>query len=64
MERAASNPIFVALFFIARCLAPLIIMLGISALLKKLGFISEPPQPPPDYENNEDDNGGLAHGKD
>jgi len=47
---------------------PLVIMLGISYLLKRLGLVAEEPKAPPDYEdgngelnqNNED--GGLAHG--
>ena len=50
--------------FILRCLVPLLVMLGISYLLKKLGFIATPPPAPPDEANNENNgNGGLAHGK-
>jgi hypothetical protein len=62
MENANSNPLFVALFFIIRCLVPLLIMLGISYLLKRFGLIAPPPEPPPDSENNNNHNGGgLAH---
>ncbi len=63
MERAAANPIFIPLLFVLRCLVPLLIMLAISALLKKLGLIAEPPSPPPDYDNNGDHNGGIKHDK-
>lgn len=75
MDKASANPLLVSLFFIARCLVPLIIMLGISYLLKKLGLIAEPPKPPPEYddwtidlggvtveENAENSEGDLAHG--
>lgn len=42
------DPVIIALMFVARCLVPLLIMLGISYLLKRLGFIQEPPPPPRD----------------
>ena len=71
MENASSNPFFVALFFIVRCLVPLLIMLGVSYLLKRFGLISTPPEPPPDQNNGDNHNdhnqhpkngeGGLAH---
>jgi hypothetical protein len=64
MEEVAPNPFWVPLMFILRCLVPLLVMLGISYLLKKLGFIAPPPPAPPDETNNENNaNGGLAHGK-
>jgi hypothetical protein len=67
MENQVANPIIITLMFIARCLIPLLIMLGISYLLKRLGLIKEPPPSP----NNENHNGAgqngtegdLAHGK-
>jgi hypothetical protein len=70
MENANTNPFFVALFFIIRCLVPLLIMLGISYLLKRLGLIAPSPEPPPDRDNGDDNSdhqhpnngeGGLAH---
>jgi hypothetical protein len=69
MENANSNPFFVALFFIVRCLVPLLIMLGISYLLKRFGLIAPPPEPPPDQDNGNNNGdhhpnngeGGLAH---
>lgn len=71
MENANTNPFFVGLFFIVRCLVPLFIMLGISYLLKRFGLIAPPPEPPPDKDNGDSngdhhqhpDNGegGLAH---
>ncbi len=68
MDKATANPFFVALLFILRCLIPLIIMLGVSYLLRRFGFIAESPTPPPDYEdennqNHHNDTGDLAHGK-
>ncbi len=65
MDQATANPIFVALLCLARCLVPLIILLGISYLLRRFGFIAEPPPPP---NNNVEGNsgageGGLNHGK-
>jgi hypothetical protein len=70
MENANTNPFLVALFFIARCLVPLLLMLGVSYLLKRFGLISPPPEPPPDSDNGNNDGdhqnhnngeGGLAH---
>ena len=68
MDKATVNAFFVALMFILRCLIPLVIMLGISYLLRRLGFIAESPTPPADYEDenrqdNNNDTGDLAHGK-
>ena len=52
MEDSPANPIYVFLFFVARCFVPLIIMLGISALLRKLGYIREAPKAPISQKNN------------
>jgi hypothetical protein len=71
MGNANTNPFLVALFFIGRCLVPLLIMLGISYLLKRFGLITPSPEPPPDKDNgdNQEDQhpnhnngeGGLTH---
>lgn len=50
-----SNPIYVALLCVARCMVPLLLMLGISYLLRKWGFIAKPPTPPSEFEENEND---------
>jgi hypothetical protein len=67
MSNPETNPLFVVLFFILRCLVPLAIMLGISYLLRRFGFIAEPPRPPDDSEevpeSSNHTNGGIAHGK-
>lgn len=68
MDKATANPFLVALLFGVRCLIPLLVMLSVSYLLRKLGLIREPPPPPPGYndDNNNSSNnndGGLAHGK-
>ena len=47
-----TNPLFVALLFILRCLVPIAILFGISYVLRKLGLVAESPQPPADYEEN------------
>ena len=61
MDRVAANPLLVALFFIVRCMIPLIIMLGVSAVLKKLGLITGAPKPPPTPKNNPIEQGELAN---
>jgi len=56
MEDGSANPIFIALLCIARCLVPLLIMLGISYLLRKFGLVKPSPEAPQEYldsENNE-----------
>ncbi len=69
-EAPGTNPLYVGLFFVLRCVIPLAIMLGISYLLKRLGVIAEPPKPPPDWNNGNTHNntlnpgeGGVAHAK-
>jgi hypothetical protein len=66
-ETSSTNPLIVSLFFILRCVIPLIIMLGISYLLQRLGVIAKPTEPPADRDNGDDShaaNGGdLAHAK-
>ena len=69
MSEAADSPIVVAILFALRCLVPLLLMLGVSYLLKRLGLIAEPPPAPPDEANGNGTNskrkpgGGVAHGK-
>ncbi|HSQ17370.1 MAG TPA: hypothetical protein VLM83_06715 [Anaerolineales bacterium] len=55
MEDASSNPVFVALLCVARCLVPLLIMLGISYLLRKFGLIKAAPKPPQDFLESDND---------
>lgn len=50
-----SNPIYIALMCVARCLIPLLLMLGISYLLRRWGFIAKPSAPPKGYEEIEND---------
>jgi len=54
MGDATANPIFVALLCIARCLIPLLILFGISYLLRRFGVIAKPAPPPTEYQNAED----------
>ena len=70
MQQGTEGPIFLieAVLFVLRCLVPLLLMLGVSYLLKRLGLITPPPPPPPDRNNDNNGNhknngGGVAHGK-
>jgi len=69
MPEATESPIVIALLFALRCLVPLLLMLGVSYLLKRLGLIKDLPQPPKDENNGNGPNGGrkpgggVAHGK-
>jgi len=52
-----TNSVFVALLFILRCLVPLLILLGISYLLRSLGLVEiESPEPPEEDEEQDDEN--------
>jgi hypothetical protein len=46
MDEPTANPFIVALLFVLRCLVPLGLMLGLSYLLRRLGWITSPPPPP------------------
>lgn len=46
MDEVSANPIFVVLFFVLRCAIPLLLMLGVTALLRKFGLIAPAPQDP------------------
>ena len=69
MQEGTEGPVVLieTVLFVLRCLVPLLLMLGVSYLLKRFGLISPPPPPPPDRdnENNHDksNGGGVAHGK-
>ncbi|MDD2696307.1 MAG: hypothetical protein PHS96_09670 [Anaerolineales bacterium] len=65
MDDPSVNPLYLAVLFLLRCLVPLLIMLGLSELLRRWGLLKRsapPPQEPPENENNHPQ-GGLAHGK-
>jgi hypothetical protein len=55
MEEVSTNPVFIALLCIARCLIPLLIMLGISYLLRKFGLIKAAPKPTQEFLESEND---------
>lgn len=54
MGDAAANPLYVALLCVARCLVPLVILFGISYLLRRLGVIAKPTAPSEEYQKSED----------
>jgi len=56
MGDATANPIYVALLCIARCLIPLVILFGISYLLRHFGVIAKS-TPPPESDKSDEDNG-------
>lgn len=49
------NPTIIVLMFLARCLLPLLIMLGISYLLRRYGLISPAPLRPKELDNGGED---------
>ena len=66
MGNSLDSPLLVILLFILRCLVPLLILLGVSYLLRKLGLVSDTyKKPPQDHGNNQNSigKGGLEHGK-
>ena len=67
MQETTEGPIFLIeiLLFVLRCLVPLLLLLGLSYLLRRMGLIKPPPPPPPDRDNGNNDanGGGVAHGK-
>ena len=68
MDESAASPLLVALFFILRCMIPLVIMLGISYLLRRFGLVAETGEPPKEQEQGNSNpgnstEGGMAHGK-
>jgi hypothetical protein len=54
MGDAAANPIYIALLCVARCLVPLVILFGISYLLRRFGVIAKPTPPPEEFQKHED----------
>ena len=54
MNEVASNPVYIALLCILRCMIPLLVLFGISYLLRRLGVVAKPAPPPAEYENSED----------
>lgn len=53
MGDATANPIYIALLCIGRCLVPIVILFGISYLLRRFGVIAKPTPPPDDYQKSE-----------
>jgi hypothetical protein len=56
MNETAANPFFVAVLFILRCLVPLVVLFGISYLLRRLGLVKIESAEPPEADNREDEN--------
>ena len=54
MGDATANPIYIVLLCIARCLVPVVILFGVSYLLRRLGVIAKPTPPPDEYQKSED----------
>ncbi len=66
MGNTLDSPVLVVLLFILRCLVPLVILLGLSYLLRKLGLVSDSRRK--NHRDNGDNHnhlgkGGLEHGK-
>lgn len=56
MGEATANPIYVGLLCAVRCLVPLVILFGVSYLLRHFGVIAKPAPPPEEFKKS-DDNG-------
>jgi NADH:ubiquinone oxidoreductase subunit B-like Fe-S oxidoreductase len=56
MGDATANPIYIAMLCIARCLVPVLILFGVSYLLRRFGVIAKP-APPSDEFQKSDENG-------
>jgi len=54
MGDATANPLYVALLCVARCLVPLIVLFGISYLLRRFGVIAKPTTPSKEYQDSEE----------
>lgn len=54
MGDATANPVYIGLLCVARCLIPLLILFGISYLLRRFGVIAKPAPPPEEYQSRED----------
>jgi len=61
MENADPNPVFIGLFFIIRCLVPLIILFGISYLLRRLGLVADQPAGEDEKTGTNEAEGDAAH---
>jgi hypothetical protein len=64
MNNTTSSPLIVPLLCVLRCIVPILILFGISYLLRRLGFIIDPPSEPKEEheDNNHSGKGDLAHG--
>jgi hypothetical protein len=64
MDQPTSSPLIVPLLFMLRCLIPLLILVGISYLLRRLGLVTEnPPEPEEERPDDSDsEKGDLVHG--
>jgi hypothetical protein len=54
MGDASANPVYVAMLCIARCLVPLLLLFGISYLLRRFGVVAKPAPPTEEYQSSED----------
>jgi hypothetical protein len=54
MVDVTANPVYVALLCIGRCLIPLLILFGVSYLLRRFGVIAKPAPPPAEFQSSED----------
>lgn len=54
MNEVTASPVYIALLCIARCLIPVLVLFGISYLLRRFGIVAKPAPPPADYQNSEE----------
>jgi hypothetical protein len=57
MDSATANPLYIVLLCVGRCLVPVVILFGVSYLLRHFGVIAKPTPPPDGYQQSDEDNG-------
>ena len=63
MNDSTTSPLIVPLLCILRCVVPLLILFGISYLLRRFGLITQPPpEPKEETDENHSGKGDLVHG--
>lgn len=63
IQDSAANPLVLALLFIARCLVPVGLLLGLSYLLRRLGLVQGPTPPADKPNNSQASNEGMLRGR-
>jgi|688.fasta_scaffold570908_2 hypothetical protein len=60
MNEPSTSPLLVGLFFVGRCMIPVVVLIGISYLLRKFGLVVIEAPYDPDEETNEDEDQNIS----